>query len=148
MGKTPGGGARGWARSVRVRIGCGPLLASPLETCMLPLNTLRPGVTVPFPRSTSERMGLERPAEQLVELREEEGAPIRFPPTCWLFLFFSLHLRCALEADPWLCGSAWLCCGREKNVWAKWKNQQPQVVSQAHFCTMEKQGSTVLCCIY
>lgn len=63
---------------------------------------------------------------------------------CWLFLFSSFHLQCILEADLWLCSPAWLCCSREWNVWVQWKNQQPQVVSQAHFSTMEKQGLTVL----
>lgn len=54
---------------------------------MLRLNTLRPGVTVPFLHSTSVRMGLKRPAEQLVELRKGEREPVGFHQCAGCFYF-------------------------------------------------------------
>jgi len=92
MGKSPGRGARGQAEAVRGS--CNPSLAtmSSLELGRVSLQILKSGVMVPFLHMTSVSLALERPAEQLRELTEEEMEPIGFPLKFWLFLFFSLHL--------------------------------------------------------
>lgn len=91
MGKSSGRGARGQAEL----LGYNPSLVtvSSLEMGTVPLHVLQSGVMVPLPHTTSVSLALERPAERLRELTEEERAPIGLPLKSRLFLFFSHHLR-------------------------------------------------------